>query len=120
MNEQNDIFNEAVSFYKSLYRNNDNEIEYDIKADLSHVNIPKLNIVQSDSLEGLLNIKEVSITLENMKHDKSPGSDGFTAEFFKVFWNKLGHFIVRSINYAFITNSLSITQKHGIITCIPK
>ncbi len=36
-----------------------------------------------------------------MKNDKSPGSDGFTAEFFKVFWNKLGPFIVRSINYTF-------------------
>ena len=120
LTEQNDILKEAVSFYKTLYNKNDNEIKYDINADLCNINIPKLNKVQSDSLEGLLSIEEVSITLKNMKHDKSPGSDGFTAEFFKVFWSKLGHFIVRSLNYAFITNSLSITQKHGIITCIPK
>jgi hypothetical protein len=38
----------------------------------------------------------------------------------KVFWNKIGHFIVRSINYAFNEGNLSITQKQGIITCIPK
>ena len=53
-----------------------------------------------------------------MKHDKSPGSDGFTAEFFKVFWKDLGHFIVRSLNYGFTSGTMSFTQKQGIITCI--
>ena len=71
LNEQNDILNEAVSFYKTLYKQSDNEIEYDIKADLSNVNIPKLSKVQSDSLEGLLNIKEVSTKLKNMKGTKT-------------------------------------------------
>jgi len=33
-----------------------------------------------------------------MQNNKSPGSDGYTAEFFKVFWNYLRHFIVRSLN----------------------
>ena len=40
--------------------------------------------------------------------------------FFKVFWKKLGHFIIRSINYGFTKGLLSITQREGIITCIPK
>ena len=34
-----------------------------------------------------------------MKNDKSPGSDGFTAEFFKVFWIDIGKFIHWSINF---------------------
>lgn len=62
-----------------------------------------------------------------MANNKSPGSDGFTAEFFKVFWKNLGHFIVRSLNHGYeIWNhgyeigELSFTQKQGIITCIPK
>ena len=55
-----------------------------------------------------------------MKNMRSPGSDGFTTEFFKVFWKDLGHFVVRSINYAYDVGELSVTQKQGIITCLPK
>jgi hypothetical protein len=49
-----------------------------------------------------------------------PGSDGFTSEFFKFFWNNLGKFVFRSINYEYKTGQLSITQRQGIINCIPK
>ena len=55
-----------------------------------------------------------------MKNLKSPGSDDFTSEFFKFFWNNFGKFVFRSINYGHKTSQLSITQKQGIITCIPK
>ena len=55
-----------------------------------------------------------------MANNRSPGSDGFTAECFKVFWGKLGHFILRSLNYGYMKGELSVTQKEGIITCIPK
>jgi hypothetical protein len=55
-----------------------------------------------------------------MKSNKSPGSDGFSTEFFKVFWKQLGNFIVRSLNYAYENKLLSITQRHGIITLLPK
>ena len=55
-----------------------------------------------------------------MKNEKSPGQDGFTVEFFKFFWVDLGQFILRSLNYAHREGSLSVTQKMGIITCLPK
>ena len=46
--------------------------------------------------------------------------DGFTVEFFKFFWVDIGQFTLRSLNFGYRTGSLSITQKQGIITCIPK
>ena len=46
----------------------------------------------------------------NMKNSKSPGMDGFTAEFFKIFLVDLGKFIVKSVNYAYKNGSLSVTQ----------
>ena len=55
-----------------------------------------------------------------MKNNKSPGLDGFTVEFFKFFWTDIGHFILQSLNYGYRNGSLSITQKQGVITCIPK
>ena len=55
-----------------------------------------------------------------MKNDKSPGSDGFTAEFLKFFWIDLHYFIIRSINYSYSIIEMSNAQKLGVITCIPK
>ena len=46
--------------------------------------------------------------------------DGFTVEVFKFFWVDIGQFTLRSLNFGYRTGSLSITQKQGIITCIPK
>lgn len=40
--------------------------------------------------------------------------------FLKYFWKQLGNFIVRSINYGYTKGELSVTQKQGIIPCIPK
>jgi len=67
-------------------------------------------------LEGLITYEDVSNTLKN----KSPGYDGFTVNFFKMFWKQIGHFVVRAINYGFNNGCLSITQKQGVVTCIPK
>ena len=55
-----------------------------------------------------------------MKSEKSPGLDGYTAEFYKFFWIDIGIFVLRSINYGYENGSLSVTQKQGVITCLPK
>ena len=55
-----------------------------------------------------------------MKNDKSPGSDVFTAEFFKFFFTDLGTFMVHSINYRFYSGQMSVTQRQRVIVCIPK
>lgn len=75
---------------------------------------------ESESLEGIITLEEAGKPLKNMKNNRSPGTDGFTAEFFKCFWKQLGNFVVRSINLGYINGQLSITQRQGIITCIPK
>ena len=55
-----------------------------------------------------------------MKNNKSPGSDGYTVEFFKLFWKDLSHYLIRAINFNFELKLLSTTQREGLITCIPK
>ena len=66
---------------------------------------------QAEKLEGLLTLQEISDTLKNMKNDKGQGLSGFSAEFFKVFWKQLRAFVLRSLNYGYITGELSLTQK---------
>ena len=54
-----------------------------------------------------------------MKNQKSPGSDGITVEFYKLFWNDVKEFYINSINYSFQTGSLTDLQKQSIITLLP-
>lgn len=55
-----------------------------------------------------------------MKNNRSPGPDGFTAEFYKKFWKDISHFWLMSVNEGFEKSMLSTTQKLGIISIIPK
>ena len=63
---------------------------------------------------------EVKNIIKNMKNNKTPGNDGIPIEFYKIFWNQIGKYLLRSLNEAFIKGELSIAQKQSVITCIPK
>ena len=55
-----------------------------------------------------------------MKNNKTPGIDGFPAEFFKVFWSRLKYYILSAINTCYDKGILSLTLRQCIISCIPK
>ena len=67
------------------------------------------------SLEGEINVNEASKVLQKMNNNKSPGSDGFSTEFFKFFWIDLKSFVVNSINFGSLLGELSVTQKQGTL-----
>ena len=87
-------------------------MESDFELDIQEETYHKLTNTDSANLESSLTLEEISLTLKN---DRSPGSSGFNVNFFKVFWKD-----VRAINYYLENRKLSITQKQGIIICIPK
>ena len=55
-----------------------------------------------------------------MESGKSPGTDGIPAEFYKVFWDDLSPFLLDALNSSFTQGHLSISQRRGLITLIPK
>ena len=121
--EQKDILKEVQSFYQNLYKSKEDEI-CDINLahlfENSDIHIPKLDRQISNDLEREITEAELLSTLKNMKNNKSPGSDGYTAEFFKFFWKDLSTIIVRAVNDAFFKKQLPISQRLGIISCLPK
>ena len=76
--------------------------------------IVRLNTEQQQQCEGMLTLDECLAALKTFNKNKSPGTDGFAAEFYLRFWDGLGQVMVDSFNYAF-TRNLSISQRQGII-----
>ena len=80
----------------------------------------KLTDHEKNQCNGLLTEYECSIALKYMKNSKSPGSDGLTTEFYKMFWNTIKPYLINSLNYSFQQKNLTELQKQGIITLLPK
>ena len=108
--KQKDILKETRKYYENLYSSKEHN-DVDILMHMQNTDIPKLEEQEALRLEGFITLEEAGQTLKHMKNDKSPGTSGFSAEFFKVFWKQLGAFIVRAINFGFVRGELSVTQQ---------
>ncbi len=73
-----------------------------------------------DSIECKISEQELLAALKSTSNGKSPGSDGFTSEFYKLFWVDIKDLLHNSINSSIDTGQMSTTQKHGIISLLPK
>ena len=121
--EQAEVEAETRRFYRKLYSCQDNVITIDTIEDFLGPysnSCPKLTIADRESMEGELTLSEISNYLKRTRNNKSPGSSGFTGEFFKFFFRDIRQFMLSSVNYSFAIGSLSVTQKLGILTLLPK
>ena len=65
----------------------------------------KLDVEAQLSIEGKLNEYECPNALKQMNNSKSPGSDGITTEFYKLFWKDIKNIIsVQLITHLKINN----------------
>ena len=114
------ILKEIKLYYGNLYssvidRGNDLFEEF-----LGNLEIPKLEDTVRDELEGEITLKKCQDILCTFKQEKSPGDDGFTWEFYNCFFDLLGRDLVDSFNSAYNTGEMSISQRRGVITLVPK
>ena len=83
----------------------------------SNLQNPKLCQDEASELERDLTKGEL---LKCFQPGKTPGDDGFTKEFCETFFELLWRNFIDSFNEAFQTGKLSISQRRGIISLIPK
>ena len=82
LKEKDLICNEVYEFYKSLYASREQNLEDINLLDRFKDDSKKLTDIQAASIEGPVTYEEISNTLKKMQNKKSPGSTGFTTEFF--------------------------------------
>ena len=88
---QKDIIMEQERFYERLYTSRETQIRADhFSGFFNQDNIrPKLTPQERDSCEGDISANECLSALQVMGDGKSPGMDGFTVEFYKLFGRNL-------------------------------
>jgi hypothetical protein len=73
--------------------------------------IKRLNLEESEALEGDIKPEEMLVALTSTNNGKSQGLEGFTTEFYNCFWSDLKYFGVRSFNQAYTRSYLSVSQR---------
>ena len=112
------ILHELHAFYSKLYTSShEQSINF---SELDNLPLPKLDTEKQLLCEGALTENEILSALKTCKNNKSPGTDGFPAEFYKFFWNDMKQYLLDALNYNYAQGQLSSTQKEGLITLIPK
>ena len=67
-----------------------------------------------------MTVLECHAALSKMESGKSPGMDGFPAEFYSRFWGLLGRDLVETLNFSFREGFLSASQRQGILRLLFK
>ena len=92
--DQKEILSHVRDYYENLFSSKDHSLqETDWQTTLKDYKIHK---IADYELGQLLTEVELGKVLQGMKHNKTPGIDGITSEFLKVFWVKLKFFITRA------------------------
>ena len=121
-NNQFEILDREKRFYESLYKTrkvNPEKFENSIFF-FNSENITTLSEDEKTSCEGQVTEDECYEALKNFESQKTPGTDGFPAEFYRYFWLEISKEMTDSFNYAFQSGTLSMTQRRGVILLIPK
>lgn len=92
-----------VSFYKSLYKSNNNSTKEVLDKFFSKIKLPTLNEEQQKSLGEPIQEKEILEAINLMRSGKSPGLDEMPVKWFKAFRDKLTPYLARTYNYSFDT-----------------
>uniref|UniRef100_A0A1A8QY68 Reverse transcriptase domain-containing protein n=1 Tax=Nothobranchius pienaari TaxID=704102 RepID=A0A1A8QY68_9TELE len=83
-------------------------------------NINQISEADSDFCDASISLKEITNAINQLKINKSPGTDGFTAEFYKQFSQSLAPFLREVFAESVFKGSLPPTLTQGLIALIPK
>ena len=107
-------------FCNRFCQQNSPDAEEDSGDYLSDLDLNRIATSDRVRLEEQVTIGELESTLFSMKNGTSPGSDGFSVEFYKFFWTDIREFFYAMCIESLSRGTLPQTLKEGIIVLLPK
>ena len=116
IHNQSEILTVLHRHFTEVFRDDeDDHIDF-----LNSIELKQLSSVDFDEMKKPLTLDEVGRALHAMKNNKSPGSDGFPAEFYKYFWVDLKYIVMRMLRSCYESCVMPPSLQEGIIILIPK
>ena len=119
LNTQAGIENHTVKFYRKLFSSCNPE-KSEIDQYLEGTSMKKIPEELSERIDREISKEELDAVVKSFKNNKSPGSDGLTAEFYKHFWGELREILYKVYKEGLERGCLTPSQRMGVITLLPK
>ena len=119
-NKLSEIHEAFEAFYKKLYTRVPGGGIAQIDTFLNTLKLPTLNEEQNQELIAVITENELQAAISRLKAGTAPGSDGYTAEWYKEFKNDLIPIILPTLNWVLGKAQTPPSWKEAIISAIPK
>jgi hypothetical protein len=118
------IMEHTKQFYQNLYKQDNKHIDETLEQAeqyfLTDNDIATIQEQDKNALDHPITLEEIAKAVKDLPNNKTPGSDGLPVEFYKMFWGKIQEIVYESIIYAIEIGEMSMDQKRGVLTLIPK
>jgi hypothetical protein len=113
--EESEIRNQVVQFYKSLYHENE-----EWRPGVDGLSFASIGEEAKDRLERRFDKEEVVQVLKDLERDKAPGPDGFTMAFFQKCWPVLQDDIMGVFEEVYDQGQFESSLNATFLALIPK
>lgn len=113
------IANFCAKFYSDLYTSKFSQQHMD-DFFKSLPNINQLSDLDKHFCDASITLKEMEEAISSLKANKSPGTDGLSSEFYKLFIHSIAPFLLKVYEESIEKTLLPATLCQGLITLIPK